>query len=55
MALRSLGIGALLLLLAAAPAPPSAPPSLPAGGRGRKQPKPLREVVHLERYGRPFE
>jgi nitroreductase len=24
-------------------------------GRGRKQRKPLREVAHLERYGRPFE
>jgi nitroreductase len=29
----------------------------PAGavGRGKKQRKPLREVAHLERYGRPFE
>jgi nitroreductase len=26
-----------------------------AVGRGKKQRKPLREVVHLERYGRPFE
>ena len=26
-----------------------------AVGRGRKQRKPLREVAHLERYGRPFE
>jgi nitroreductase len=24
-------------------------------GRGKKQRKPLREVAHLERYGRPFE
>jgi nitroreductase len=24
-------------------------------GRGRKQRKPLREVAHLERFGRPFE
>lgn len=24
-------------------------------GRGRKQRKPLRDVAHLERYGRPFE
>jgi nitroreductase len=24
-------------------------------GRGRKQRKPLREVAHLDRYGRPFE
>jgi nitroreductase len=24
-------------------------------GRGEKQRKPLREVTHLERYGRPFE
>ena len=24
-------------------------------GRGKKQRKPLREVTHLERYGRPFE
>jgi hypothetical protein len=23
--------------------------------RGKKQRKPLREVAHLERYGRPFE
>jgi nitroreductase len=29
----------------------------PAGavGKGKKQRKPLREVAHLERYGRPFE
>jgi nitroreductase len=26
-----------------------------AVGRGKKQRKPLREVAHLERYGRPFE
>ena len=26
-----------------------------AVGKGKKQRKPLREVVHLERYGRPFE
>jgi nitroreductase len=26
-----------------------------AVGRGRKQRKPLRDVAHLERYGRPFE
>ena len=29
-------------------------PARPAG-RGKKQRKPLREVAHLERYGRPFE
>ena len=26
-----------------------------AVGKGKKQRKPLREVAHLERYGRPFE
>jgi nitroreductase len=26
-----------------------------AVGRGTKQRKPLREVAHLERFGRPFE
>jgi len=26
-----------------------------AVGRGKKQRKPLREVAHLERYGRPFD
>ena len=29
--------------------------SLRAVGRGQKQRKALREVAHLERYGRPFE
>jgi hypothetical protein len=24
-------------------------------GKGKKQRKPLRQVAHLERYGRPFE
>jgi len=26
-----------------------------AVGKGKKQRKPLREMAHLERYGRPFE
>jgi hypothetical protein len=26
-----------------------------AVGKGKKQRKPLRQVAHLERYGRPFE